>query len=331
MKKHYKKGIAVILIVVIGLFIRLDYYLIMPSRAVELGEIIMVDTEIMEERGSFYLLTVSQQPATLTTILYGYANPQVEVRPAYRVIPEGMDEEEYRRQLEKNMIESRYLAQVVALRRVGYDVEINSDGIEIVGLISGAPAEGIAQEGDIIIEADGQPFTLAGELSLYIQQLPLGEAVNLEVIREGIQQDLSINTGVHPDLDGASFLGIYLQTLNWEPVLPLEIVMNTGRIGGPSAGLMFTLEIINQLTVEDITAGLLIAGTGTIDLDEKVGRVGGVVQKVVSAERAGADYFLVPEDNAVEAYRTARRIEVVPVANLGEALDFLESLQPGVN
>ena len=102
--------------------------------------------------------------------------------------------------------------------------------------------------------------------------------------------------------------------------------MNTGRIGGPSAGLMFVLEILNQLQPEDLTVGRDIAGTGTIDINENVGRIGGVVQKVVAAEKAGAEYFLVPRSNYEQAKKVARNIELVPVDNLGEVLLFLSNL-----
>ncbi len=327
MKRILKIGLITLFITVLGLFVSIDYYLIMPSRAVELGQIITVENRERSETGSFYLLTVSQQQANLSTVVYGLINPQVDIRPSERVIPVGMEESEYRQQLEENMIESRYISQVVALRRVGYDVEIVSDGIEVVGLIPDAPAEDSLMEGDIMRAVNGQAVNLAGEAALIIQQLPVGETVLLDIVRDGEELQIGLNTGSHPDIADASFLGIYLSTLNWEPVLPLVIDMETGRIGGPSAGLMFTLEIINQLTDEDLTAGHLIAGSGTIDLDENVGNVGGIKQKVISAEREGAAYFFVPQGNREDAEKAARRIEVISVETLQDALDFLAGLE----
>ena len=328
--QRLKKYIAlpiIIILILLGFFIRIDYFLITPSRAVELGGIIEVENRDLNDLGTFYLVTVSQQRASLITALYGVMHPHIDLNPIASVIPANMDESEYRQLLSENMIESRHLAQVVALRRVGYEVEINSEGVQIVGLTDNAPAEGTLFENDLILAIDGCPVFLATEVPLLVQGREVGEAVNLTISRNGERVDLAINTGANPEDLELPYLGIYVRTLPWEPVLPVNIEMDTGRIGGPSAGLMFVLEIMNQLLEDDLTKGLKIAGTGTIDINENVGRIGGVVQKVITAERAGADYFLVPRGNYEQARKVARRIEVIAVDNLEEALAFLASVE----
>ncbi|MCR3922235.1 MAG: signal protein PDZ, partial [Firmicutes bacterium] len=110
------------------------------------------------------------------------------------------------------------------------------------------------------------------------------------------------------------------------PVLPVDITIEVGEISGPSAGLMFVLEIINQLDPRDLTAGQKIAGTGTINLQEEVGSIGGVRQKVKAAEEAGATYFISPLDNYEDAKAAANSITVVQVNTLDEVLIFLEDL-----
>jgi Lon-like protease len=327
--KFTKKYIALailVLLISLGLFVQLDYYIVMPSRAVNLAEIISIDSADQDDEGSFYLVTVSQKRASPITAAYGLFHPHMDINPIDSVIPTGMDESEYRQLLNENMVESRHLAQVVALRRAGYDVEINSEGVEIIGLTDNAPAQGFLFKGDIIRAVDGVPVFLATEIPLLVQDRAVGDEVTLEIERDNLQASVTVKTAESPEDSELPILGIFIKTLPWEPVLPLEIAMNTGRIGGPSAGLMFVLEILNQLQPGDLTAGRDIAGTGTIDINENVGRIGGVVQKVVAAEKAGAEYFLVPRSNYEQAQKVARKIELVPVEKLEEVLQFLSGL-----
>ncbi len=309
-----------------GFLIRLDYYIAAPSRALELGNLITVDGKDPGDSGTFFLVTVSQMQAVPFTLLYALIHPHLDIKPVSEVIPVGMDKEEYRQLQAENMRESRLMAQVVALRRAGYEISIESDGVEIVGFLENAPAEPYLQLGDRLLSVDGKQILLASEVSLLVQERQVGEVVNFTLVRDGTLLELELATGEHPEEKGMPFVGIYIKTLPWEAEIPLNIAMDTGRIGGPSAGMMFTLEIINQLLDGDITAGRKIAGTGTIDFNENIGRIGGVAQKVIAAERAGAEYFLVPVANYEAAQNIARRIVVVPVDNLEQVLDFLNTI-----
>jgi Lon-like protease len=321
---------AVLIIVLIffsGLFIKLDYYIVRPSRAMELGELINVENRDPDDEGAFFLLTVSQHRATPFTILYGLVHPHYDINPISSIIPVGMDEEEYRQLQADNMAESRLMAQVVALRRAGYDIDVSSEGVEVIGFLENAPAEPYLREGDKLIIVDGKRVILASEVPLIVQEREVGESIGLTVIRDGRLLEMELKTGEHPEESGLPFLGIYIKTLPWEAEIPVNIVMDTGRIGGPSAGMMFTLEIINQIIEGDLTAGKKIAGTGTIDFTEKIGRIGGVAQKVIAAERVGAEVIFVPEANYSDALKAARRIIVVPVSDLDQALEFLSNLE----
>jgi Lon-like protease len=327
LKRIFKIALLASAVSILGFFVKIDYFIIMPSRAVDLREIVLVENADEDDLGSFYLVTVSQQRAAPFTAIFGLLHPHMDLNSMESVIPTGMSETEYRALLTENMAESRYLAQVVALRRVGFKVEIISDGVEVIGFLDDAPATGIMEEGDKIISVDGEKVFLASEVPLLVQNRSVGETVRLNIVRNGKESELKIVTGAHPEDPEMPYLGIYIKTLPWEPVLPINIDMDTGRIGGPSAGLMFSLEIMNQYLPEDLTAGYKIAGTGTIDLNENIGRIGGVFQKVISAEEAGADYFFLPTGNLDDAKKAARKIELVPVADLQEALDFLSSLE----
>lgn len=322
-----RTAVTIIVAAALGFFIRIDYFVVSPSRAVDLSQLIVVENADEDDRGVFYLVTVTQQRASLIMALYGLLHPYMELNPMERVIPMDMDESEYRQLLAENMIESQHLAQVVALRRAGYQVDIVSEGVEVVGFLDNAPAAGFLLEGDKIISIDGNPVHLATEVPLLVQDRVVGADVAMLISRDDHDILLFVPTGAHPEDDLMPFLGIFIRTMPWEPIIPINITMDTGRISGPSAGLMFVLEIMNQVLPEDLTAGRAIAGTGTIDMNEKVGRVGGVVQKVVAAERAGAEYFLVPPGNYGEVKNITRNIVIVPVENLEEALEFLSTLE----
>jgi len=326
-KRYLGAYLLVLIIVVFGFFFRLDYYIVKPSRAVELKQLIEVQDADSDDLGSFYLVTVSQQSAVPFSFIYGLLHPYIDIKPASSVIPENMDEEEYRNLLVENMAESRLMAQVVALRRAGYEIDVISEGIEVAGFLEDAPAETFLMEGDRLLEVDDTIVVLASEVPIIVQNRQVGDTVHLKLLRNHRLIELDIPTGSNPEDPELPFLGIYIRTLPWQADIPITIDMDTGRISGPSAGMMFTLEILNQLVDEDLTAGQRIAGTGTIDFAGNIGRIGGVAQKVVAAERTGADYFLVPEGNYELAQKTARKIDVVSVNSLDDALNFLSTLQ----
>jgi Lon-like protease len=150
-------------------------------------------------------------------------HPYMDINPIDNVIPSGMDESEYRQLLSDNMIESRHLAQVVALRRAGYDIEINSEGIEIVGLSDDAPAQGFLLKGDIIRAVDGIAVFLATEVPLLVQDRNVGDEVTLDIERDTLPVKVTIKTGGSPEDSELPILGIFIKTLPWEPVLPIDI------------------------------------------------------------------------------------------------------------
>ncbi|MGB4131893.1 MAG: S16 family serine protease, partial [Tepidanaerobacteraceae bacterium] len=235
---------------------------------------------------------------------------------------------EYMDYMEKWMQESQKIAEYVALKKAGYNPQILGDGAQIVGIMPNSPSKGILFPGDIIRKVDNEPVSIADEVIEKVANRNIGEVVELEVEREDNTLTLSLPTIESQTEPGKAIVGIYITTLNWKPALPLNIEINTGKIGGPSAGCMFVLEILNQLTPEDLAQGRKIAGTGTISLDETIGEIGGVEQKVVAAYRAGAEIFIVPEKNAEAAIKAAKGydIEVVSVKNLDDVLNYLEEL-----
>jgi len=327
--KHLTYVFVLTIVISLGFLIPTGYYLIRPGFAEELGPLIKVEGEVRAEEGQFYMVTVKQHPANLWGHLYGILHPFMELRPISRVIPPDMTEEEYNKLMQSWMQESKYLAQIIALRKKGYEVPIVSDGVEVVELMEGSPAKGVLQAGDIIKAVDGKKVYLVEEVVEYIQERQVGEKVKIRVQQEEEIKEFEITTIPRQDEPQKAALGIYVRTLNWHPLLPLNIEIDTGPVVGPSAGLMFVLEILDRLLPENLTGGYRIAGTGTITIDEQVGGIGGVRQKVIAAEKNGAHFFLVPEENYREAQQAAREITVVPVRNLDEALAFLQNLIRG--
>lgn len=308
-----------------GFFIKTDFILVKPGTARDLREMVSVEGADQSDTGKFFLVAVAQQSSSIWTLVYGYFHPYIELQRLSSVLPPGMQEQEYRRILQQWMEESKSAAQVVALKRAGYDVEIVSEGVIVAGFLDQSPSEGILEKGDLITAVDGEAKTLAGEVISAVQKRQIGDPVELTVLRDDEELRLSITTGPHPDDPGLPALGVYISTLDWKPLLPVDIEMETGQIGGPSAGMMFVLEILNQLEPGDLTGGKLVAGTGTIDINENIGPIGGVFQKVIAAERAGAEYFLVPAENYQEAKKAVHHITLVPVKTLQDALDYLGS------
>ncbi len=321
--KRKRTYIIIVIIIALGYFIRPGFYMVSPGTVEELGCLITVEGEKREEDGIMAMVTVSQQQANFWSFWYGLVHPMVDLRSISQVIPDNMTKEEYYDLSRDWMEESQNLAAVIALRKASYEVDIVSDGVEVVDFLPGSPAENILEAGDLIKEVDGQRVYLAEEVVSNIQEQEIGEEVNIIVEREGKRLPLKVKTTGHSELAGKAALEVYVATYNWRPILPVAIEFETGPVIGPSAGMMFVLEILDRLLPENLAAGRSIAGTGTISLDEKVGGIGGVKQKVVAAEKMGIEYFLVPADNYREALEGAHDINVIPVETLDDALYFL--------
>jgi PDZ domain-containing protein len=322
-----RKLLVIVVIAGILLFAQTGYVLVRPGSAEDLAGFVTVEGGDKDHEGVFFLVTVTQQNASPLLWLYGLVNPIVDLQSKREVIPPNMDREEYSELMQQWMKESQNLAKVIALKEFGIDVPIESDGVEVVDVGEDSPAEGILQPDDVILEVDGEPVFLAEELVTQVQLREIGDPVSLKVLRDRELLTVTIPTTTHVDQAEKAAIRVLIQTLNWQPQLPVDIDIQVGEITGPSAGLMFVLEILNQLDPRDLTSGVKVAGTGTINLREEVGAIGGVRQKVRAAEKAGAVYFLVPIDNYEDAQAVAQRIQLVPVETLDEAVRFLDELE----
>lgn len=219
-------------------------------------------------------------------------------------------------------------AVVAALSFLGVDV-IEETGIAFESIVEGGPADGVLEVGDVIIAVDGVEITGFQSLRDQLDQKVPGETGTLRVdnIDTLEQREVDIVWGEHPDGIEGGFIGIGDVIVRATDLpLPFEVDIDSGRIGGPSAGLAFALTIIDLLTEGELTGGQQIAVTGTIDVGGAVGNVGGVGQKAAAAHGKGADAFIVPAASVDVAREHARDMPVIGVASLEEALTALAEL-----
>ena len=265
------------------------------------------DSETYPIDGDLFMLTVATVELNGFDLVTALFDDSIDVYPTERVRPAEISDEEYARQGLEAMDESERTAITVALRYLGYDVQLNGDGARVMSIVPGAPADGVLQEGDVITGIDGDLVELAPDLVNRLASHAIGDTVSLTVDRGEETLDLSITLVEHTQEPGRPMVGIR----------------------GPSAGFMYALTIVDLLTEDDLLKGHTIAGTGTIDSEGNVGGIGGVRQKVVAAERQGADFVMVPEANYEDALSAPTADEkVISISTLQDALDFLDNLEP---
>lgn len=284
-------------------------------------------TETFAPSGELMMLTVSGQEVNLFEAVVAGFDPDVDLVPESAIRPPDESDEDFVLRNRASMDLSTETAITVALRRLGYEITPTSDGVLVVEVVAGAPASSVIKVDDVILEVDGQIVTLVEELAPLVTANAVGDVIELKVRREGLDLSLSVELAAREDDPARPMIGITAANLNPRFGFPFVINIEAGQIGGPSAGMMYTLAVMDLLSPDDLTGGHVIAGTGTIDIEGNVGAIGGVRQKVVAAEAAGAEVMLVPASNYDEAL-TARRhgMALVPVATLDEVLTALGQL-----
>ncbi|MDX1510379.1 MAG: PDZ domain-containing protein [Nitriliruptorales bacterium] len=246
--------------------------------------------------------------------------------------PEGVTEEEVDERNAQLMRASQIEATLAGLRAAGYDVSLEPTGLSVAGFADDHRiAEGDLEVGDVLVSVDGEPVATFEDILAALSGRQPGDVVTLTRRRGDEEAAIEVELVDSPDEPGRPLIGILLGE---DYDLPVDVQIEAGEIGGPSAGLMFALSIVDTLRSEDLTGGRVIAGTGTITPAGDVGSIGGIRQKIVGALNRADDLppatvFLVPAANLAEA-RTApvdKPILLVPVATIGEALAALELLR----
>jgi PDZ domain-containing protein len=261
--------------------------------------------------------------ANLFTVVRGWLSRDDEV-VSQRDITGGTPKKTYEQENVQAMTDSKLTAAKVALERLGYPVTTHGDGVVVLQVTPHGPADGKLQTGDVITAVDGVAVTLAEQLVSAVQRHKPGDTVTFTLGRNGGTQTVGVQAA--DDGKGQARIGIGLQTRNLRYDSPVKVTIDTGRVGGPSAGLAFTLALIDDLSAGDLTGGRKVAVTGTIDDHGRVGPVGGAAQKAVTARRAGAVAFLVPPDEERAAKNHAGSMRIITVRTLDDALAALKQL-----
>jgi PDZ domain-containing protein len=310
--------------------VQVPYYLLSPgsTRSTE-GLIAVNGAPSYQSDGDIDFTTVSVKKATALQALIGWLDPTVSVVPENQILG-GQSQDENRDRNLQEMADSKEVATAVALKTLGQPVDEQGSGALIVNVVSDTPAAASLHPGDVVVAADGKPIQLSSELVDVIGAHQPGDVVTLEVQRSPEQTDtVSVQLVGRPDDSSKAMLGVSLETFRLRYQFPFDVQIDSGAVGGPSAGLAFTLGVIDVLTPGSLTGGQRVATTGTMDPSGAVGPVGGVEQKTISVRRAGATLFLVPSSEYDEAKKYAGDMRVESVDTIDDALRVLTSIGGG--
>ncbi|GGE41194.1 hypothetical protein GCM10011391_19950 [Pullulanibacillus camelliae] len=332
----------VVIILVVGILmnvIRLPYFITQPGTADALSPMIKVE-DAYPQKGTLRLVTILEGKANVFQYLkakYDF-NKYTQVVKAQQVkLPDESNEEMEVRQL-NYMNESQIKATYVAYKAADRHPVLHQNGVLVVNVNSKMPVSKVLKVKDLITGADGQPIHDMDDLAKVLKNKKLGDSVDLRVKRGKKVLNVTTKIAKFPkewldaNQDKKVGLGI-LQGDDMSVSIDPEVHINTKGIGGPSAGLMMSLEIYNQLTPTDMTKGYDICGTGEIFTDGKVGPIGGIKQKIVAADKAGADYFFAPtadhedQDAIAAAKDIGTDMKIVPISTFQDAINFLKTLK----
>lgn len=340
-----------------------SYYRLAPGSVRTTEDLIAVDGSVVydDDLGVIGYTTIEMGPATVFEAFMGWIDPHTELLTREEALGD-RDPDENRQINLQLMDSSKQLAAAVALSELGFEVDTSGTGAIVLEILPGSAADGVLAVGDTVVAVDDRPVTSNDELGDALAGSEPDDTVRLRVERptdltapEGSTTvpavtvpvdgesgrpvarpdgaphatvevfDLDVVLGAAEEDPTVPRLGVSTVTRDFQYLLPFDVTIDSGSVGGPSAGLAFTLGVIDVLTPGPLTGDKRVATTGTISFDGTVGPVGGVHQKTVAVRQAGADVFLVPPDEYAEASRWAGDdLEVIAVANVDEALAALD-------
>jgi PDZ domain-containing protein len=330
-------GLLIAGIVIAGFLVHLPYVIISPGGATPLDEqVVQIEgaPTYPDTAGDILFLTVrvSTQDPNVWRVVASWLDPDREVldRTAVQGCLTDAENQLFNTEL---MDQSQNDAKYVALTRLGYDVPANPTQIRIVEVCRDTPAHGELQTGDQVLAVDGEDVTDGAQVGGLVREHRPGDRVTVTYDRNGVRETATITAGMASEdrltcvpaqssTSGTTCLGVTSQEFVTYQ-FPVDVTIDTRLVGGPSAGLAFTLAIIDELTPGSLTGGLQVAVTGTIAPDGSVGTVGGVEQKAVTARKNGVDLMIVPKAEVADARRGAGDVRVVGVGDIEDALAAL--------
>jgi PDZ domain-containing protein len=303
-----------------------DDFLLVPDRAKPLaGKVVVEGASSAAPTGDgdvYYVDLLVRRIRRLEQLLPFTRPDGSTLVPESALAPAGTTDQERDRQNAADMERSELIASVVALRTLGYEVDATPRGVLVTSVAPDVPAAKSLQPGDVIFAVDGTPVRTPAQLRAQIGRRSPGNDVRLTVRRDEKPIEVTVRTVASPQDKTKAIVGILVDQ-DAKIELPFDVDIDLGRVGGPSAGLPFALEIARKLG-RDITHGCRIAATGELALDGTVLPIGGIKQKTVGARRADVDYFVVPVgENAEGARENAHGLRIIPVESFQQALRTL--------
>lgn len=325
--------VVVAVVAALGFLIKVDYVALLPGSARDTEPLVVVDgADTYPSDGEVLFTTVKfRSQLGLFEYLWLKLNDDAEVLPAEAVLGDRTPEENRRANAEL-MTDSKAIAVAVALERLGYDT-ISSDGVVVADVVPESAAGGFLEVGDTIVAVNGEAMPTALDLIEFLKVRSPGVLLTFDVERNGgTSESVTVEMGAREDDASVAFLGIVpFDRVTLSDEVPFEVEIESGSVGGPSAGLAFTLAVLDYLTPGDLTGGADVAVTGTMAFDGRVGSVGGVVQKTIAVRDQGLQYFIVPEALGEEELAAIRAVagdelEIIAVRDLEDALAVLARL-----
>lgn len=327
-------GIATLIAIAVSVLVPVPYVILLPGPTLNtLGNdssgkplITISGHKTYSTSGHLNMVTVGYQGGpgdniNIWTALRSWLNPAQAVVPEQELFPSGQTAQQTQQQDTEQMTGSQETATAAALHQlnIAYKTQVAVASVE-----KGYPAYGVLQAGDVIEAVDGTAVTSQTGLTNLITAKPAGTKLTLTVLRKGATKRLSVGT---KESQGRPVVGIEV-TENFK--FPFTVSITVGNIGGPSAGMMFALGIIDKLTPDNLTSGKFIAGTGEITDTGQVEPIGGIQQKMVGARDAGATVFLAPAGNCSDTKGAIPAgLKVVKVSTLSQAITYLQYIKAG--
>jgi len=306
-----------------------DKYIFLPDRARAVAPFVKVKGERSDhDGGGIYYVAVEIRKASVLERFFPGLHHGSTLVPESEVRSPGESESQHRRVELRAMAQSQEIAAAVALRALGYHVDVRTPGAAIASVEPGSPAAGKLKPQDVVVRVDGRRTPSLGDLRRLIGKHEPGQSVELTVRRGDRIRQVPVKTIADPDHPGHPIIGVRtLCSIQKSGIrLPFPVHIDLGQVGGPSAGLAFALDLVEELG-RDVDGGHKVAATGELCVDGTVMPVGALKQKTIGAKRAGADVFLVPAgENTSDALRYAGSMRILPVHSFRQALRVLATL-----
>jgi Lon-like protease len=320
-------GLTLVAVVLALMVLPSNEYVFLPDRAHPVAPLVTVKGGHDPQRGGVYFVDVIVKKASLLERLFGGLHEGADLYPAGAINPPGVNDAQRRRIDVEDMHRSQEIAAAVALRTAGKKVTLRSTGALVDAIDPSLPAAGKLEPDDVIVAIDDKPVASPEDVFTRMSAVKAGQAVRMTIRRDKQTLVEAMKTVSSGPPTNRAIVGVSIEP-SVDIKLPIPVRIDAGDVGGPSAGLAFALEVLEEMG-RDVVHGHKIAATGEIRPDGSIGPIGGIKQKTIGARKAGVDAFLVPAgDNARVARQHADGLRIIPVETFPQALRALATLGP---